>query len=133
MGAAVVRALFEAAAQQDFERTIAFYDPGVEWDVSRLGLADFGDGIYRGHEGLRRWFGQWSEAWEIYRNDLEELLEGTDGRIASVTTQRGRGSASGAEVEIRQYAVWTIRGGKIVRVVWFLTRAEALEAAGLSE
>ena len=32
-----------------------------------------------------------------------------------------------------QYAVWTIRNGKVVRVVWFPTREEALEAAGLSE
>jgi hypothetical protein len=29
--------------------------------------------------------------------------------------------------------VWTIRKGKVIRVVWFPTRADALEAAGLSE
>jgi hypothetical protein len=27
--------------------------------------------------------------------------------------------------------VWTLRDGKITRVVWFATREEALEAAGL--
>jgi ketosteroid isomerase-like protein len=49
-------------------------------------------------------------------------------------TVRGRGRASGIEVEARSgAAVWTMREGKIVRVVWFPTRAEALEAAGLSE
>jgi len=29
--------------------------------------------------------------------------------------------------------VWTIHDGKIIRVVWFPTRPEALEAAGLRE
>jgi hypothetical protein len=28
--------------------------------------------------------------------------------------------------------VWTLRGGKVVRVVWFDTREEAVEAAGLA-
>jgi hypothetical protein len=29
--------------------------------------------------------------------------------------------------------VWTLREGKVVRVSWFLSRPDALEAAGLSE
>ena len=34
----------------------------------------------------------------------------------------------------RGHSVWTIRGGKILRVAWFGTRADALrEVAGLSE
>jgi hypothetical protein len=28
--------------------------------------------------------------------------------------------------------VWTIRDGRVIRLVWFPTLAEALEAAGLS-
>jgi ketosteroid isomerase-like protein len=32
-----------------------------------------------------------------------------------------------------QYGVWTIRGGKIVRVVWFPTREEAFQAAELAQ
>jgi hypothetical protein len=32
-----------------------------------------------------------------------------------------------------QYGVWTLRGGRVVRVAWFEDRAEALEAAGLRE
>jgi hypothetical protein len=29
--------------------------------------------------------------------------------------------------------VWTLRNGKVIRAVWFRTRAEALEAVGLGE
>ena len=42
-------------------------------------------------------------------------------------------SEANVEVGWTQYGVWTISGGKIIRVVWFETRDEALEAAGLSE
>ena len=50
-----------------------------------------------------------------------------------VTSSRGSGRASGTPVELKTPAVWTIHKGKIVRVAWFRTRKEALEAAGLSE
>jgi hypothetical protein len=31
------------------------------------------------------------------------------------------------------YLVWTLRQGRVIRLVWFPTRDHALEAAGLSE
>jgi ketosteroid isomerase-like protein len=53
--------------------------------------------------------------------------------VIAVVTRRARGRASGVEVERPFALVWTLRGGKVARVVWFLSRAEALEALGLSE
>jgi ketosteroid isomerase-like protein len=44
-----------------------------------------------------------------------------------------RGRASGAAVELDYWVVITFREGRIVRDQWFADRAEALEAAGLSE
>jgi hypothetical protein len=46
---------------------------------------------------------------------------------------RGRGRASGAEVEGRHFEVYTVRDRKVIRVEEFSERGEALEAAGLSE
>ena len=40
---------------------------------------------------------------------------------------------SGAEVEMRDWQVFTLREGMIVRYGLFATREQALEAAGLSE
>jgi ketosteroid isomerase-like protein len=45
----------------------------------------------------------------------------------------GRGRASGVEVETRFYEVYTLRDGKVLRIDEYEHRAEALEAAGLSE
>jgi hypothetical protein len=44
-----------------------------------------------------------------------------------------RGKASGAGVVWSYWVVFTFGNGKVIRSEWFADRAEALEAAGLSE
>ena len=131
----IVRRVYEAAARRDQEAALALYHPEIAWDTSRRGTPGdmAGSGIYRGHEGLRTWFRSWHEAWEDLVDRLEEAIDAGD-RVVTVVTMQGRGRASGAEVTSRRYfGVWTISKGKVTHVVWFPTRAEALEAAGLSE
>jgi ketosteroid isomerase-like protein len=54
--------------------------------------------------------------------------------VVSVQTIHARGRGSGVAVDLAHVAtVWTFRQGKIVRVALFTSRAEALEAVGLSE
>jgi ketosteroid isomerase-like protein len=44
-------------------------------------------------------------------------------------TRHARGRASGVDVAQRFALVWTIREGKVIRVVWFLDESEALKSA----
>jgi ketosteroid isomerase-like protein len=67
-----------------------------------------------------------------FRMDIERLIDAGD-RVVAIATMRGKGSASGVEVERRHSAIWTIRDGKAVRFQWFYQPEEALEAAGLAE
>jgi ketosteroid isomerase-like protein len=128
----IVRRVYDAAARRDGEAVLALYDPEIEWDWTRVsGLFGQG-GLYRGRERLRQWFREWSEGLDSINYEAVDLIAAGD-RVISESDMRGRGRASGVEVGDTLYAVWTIREGKVVRVVWFPTRAEALEAAGLSE
>jgi uncharacterized protein len=131
----IVRRVYDAAARRDTATVLALYDPEIEWDMTRrVGEGLWGQGgLYRGHEGLRRWFREWSEGLDHIEYEAEELIAAGDDRVISEAYMRGRGRASGIEVGATLYAVWTIREGKVVRVVWFSRREEALEAAGLSE
>ena len=126
----IVRRVYEAASRHDAKAIYGLYDADVELDASRL-EAVF-SGFYRGHEGLRAFFREWNDAWEDVDYSYDELLDAGDHVVAFVT-RHGRGRASGIEVERPFALVWTVRNNKIVRVVWFLSRAEALEAAGLPE
>ena len=55
--------------------------------------------------------------------------------IKVVANQRRqmRGKASGADMVWSYWVVFTFRNGRVLRFEWFRDRAEALEAAGLSE
>ena len=128
----IVRQVYAAAAQHDTAHVLDFYDPEIKWDISHAparGLMGEPH-VFNGHEGLRTFFRHWYEAWKHVEPDLEALIDGGE-QIISIETTRGRGRTSGAVVELPHAAVWTFREGKIVKVVWFGSRAEALEAAGL--
>ena len=126
----IVRRVYDAAAQRDADGIFALYDPEVELDASRLGLADLD--VYHGHDGLRSLFREFADTWGEIEYSYEELIDAGE-QVVAVVTRHARGRASGVAVERPFTLVWTVRAGKVVRVVWFLTREEALEAAGLSE
>ena len=130
----VVRRIYAAAASGDSAAVFALYDPGVEWDASRAPMPRLigGGGIFHGHDGIREFFQERNTIWDEIEDEPNELIEAGE-HVVSADTERGRGRSSGVEVEMTQYAVWTIRNGKVVRVVWLPTREEALEVAGLSD
>jgi ketosteroid isomerase-like protein len=126
----IVRRVYDAAGQRDADAIFALYDPEVELDVSRLGLADLN--VYHGHDGLRSLFRELSETWGEIEYSYEELIDAGE-QVVALVTRHARGRASGVDVERPFTLVWTVREGKVVRVVWFLDRDQALQAAGLSE
>jgi ketosteroid isomerase-like protein len=131
----IIRRMYDAAARRDSDVVLAIYDPEVEVDMSRAPCRDLvGKRFYHGHDGLRAFYREWNDAWEIVESDVAELIDGGDDRVISVETTRARGRASGAAVELHEAGIWTLRAGRIVRVEWLdARREEALEAAGLSE
>jgi ketosteroid isomerase-like protein len=128
----VVRRLYEAIERRDSEAVLALYDPDVEWDMSGYPYGEMLDTRSRGHAGLRAFWRELYEAWESYEHDCRELIDAGD-HVISIVTDRARGRASGADVEIAAFGVWTVSDGRIIRSTWFRTRAEAFEAAGLEE
>jgi ketosteroid isomerase-like protein len=65
---------------------------------------------------VRRWFQDaLVEAWESLNVELLEIRDEGDGRIVQELRIRGRGRASGAEVDMRAGQTATIRNGLIVR------------------
>jgi ketosteroid isomerase-like protein len=64
-----------------------------------------------------------------------EVLETRDlpGQVLCFTTFTARTSADGSAFTQDESHLWTLRGGKVVRLEWFHDRSEALEAAGLSD
>ena len=90
-------------------------------------------GVYRGHDGLRDWTADFSAAFESFALVPLEYIDAGDGRVVLIARLSARGKASGVLVERLDGMVWTIRDGKTVRLDYYGSRAEALEAVGLPE
>ena len=130
----VVRRIYEAGGRREGAAVLSLYDEDVEWDSSGspMGLLS-GRAVFRGHDGIKDLFREWYEAWAETKHDAEEFID-VDPHVIAVGTLRGRGRTSGVEVTWDGYAsTWTLRDGKVVRVAWFRSREEALEAVGLRE
>lgn len=130
----IVRRMYEASARRDTETLFSLYDPEVVWDLSRhpRGQLFDGPGFRRGRQALFAGFREWYEAFEDFEHHLQELID-TGEHVVSVGTDTGRGRESGVRVETVLAGVWTIHNGKVVSVVWYPTREEALEAARLPD
>jgi ketosteroid isomerase-like protein len=91
-------------------------------------------GPFYGHAGARVWA---RESWEILdglHHKLEEIIDVGDGAtLISVQRVQGRTRHMQLKTDFRWAAVWMFRGGKVLRAQGYTRRAEALEAAGLSE
>jgi ketosteroid isomerase-like protein len=62
----------------------------------------------------------------------EEFIDAGDSVIVRVN-QQATGPESGVPVGMRYYQVWTFRGSLVIRIESIRERADALQAAGLSE
>ena len=76
---------------------------------------------------------QFRDGWADLAQDPLELIEAPDGRVLVLVRQAGRGRESGVPIEIHFFELSTIRDSKLRHVEYFRHRADALEAAGLSE
>jgi ketosteroid isomerase-like protein len=121
----------EAFNRGDVEALVATVSPDVEWEDAMFWSEV--PRIYRGRDEVRDWFRRVLEPWESIHGEPGEIREGSDGRVlvGGVITARGR--ESGAEASLGGWFVFWVADGISIKRRVFLDRAEALEAAGLSE
>ncbi|MFL5820224.1 MAG: nuclear transport factor 2 family protein [Solirubrobacteraceae bacterium] len=129
----VVRLAVEAWQRDDLETWLSLMDPDVEYHTAIERGLEGGASVYRGHDGIREFWTLRRTEVEDYLLESQELRDLPNGRVLHLTHIRWRGAASGIELESPLGMVVTVRGGKIVRSVHYLSHEEALEAVGLRE
>ena len=122
----IVRRAYAALAEQGVEAVLAFADPDFE-GTTPPSLATEPD-TYRGHEGVRRWFGSFGDAMEGIYLEAQELTDFGD-KVLVDTKLHARGRATGIETEQRAFLIWTLREGLVTGVEAFAEQEPALEAA----
>ena len=110
---------FAELATPEFEYVAGLDFPGLPGGVH--GIDDF----------VRFLDGFWG-IFEEARTDVVELIDAGDAVLAIVRFH-GKGTQSGATVEMTAFQLWSFIEGKLASGRGFPTREEALEAAGLTE
>jgi ketosteroid isomerase-like protein len=85
-----------------------------------------------GPQGLAEGWRDWLEPWESYYIEAEDFIDAGD-EVVSLVRVQARTTRDAVAVEHRPAAVWSVRDDKIVRIRFFLDRAQAFEAAGLGD
>jgi hypothetical protein len=120
--------MIDAFNRRDLDAFLALMDADVE---SEPRLA-FMEGSFQGHDGVRRW---WRSLLDAFPDFTAEIVELRDLGEITLGAVRIRGHGAGSETPLDQ-GLWQVgrwRNGKCVWRKTFETKAEAFEAAGLSE
>jgi ketosteroid isomerase-like protein len=108
----LVRRIIEALNRGDVDGMLARMHPDFEWrplEASPVAR------VYRGREQVRRYVEDRLTTFDVVRLDLEDPTELAD-RVVAMVRGRGRGRASGVELDTRFCQVWTVRCGMAVGI-----------------
>jgi ketosteroid isomerase-like protein len=111
----------------EWAEAFEYVHPEIEWRTTFLG------GTHHGQlEAARVWddFLKWAAD---YRPTLEAVDDLGGDQVYVVVGLAGKDKESDFPVQARFFDVFTVRGGLIVRIEEYTSRAEALEAVGLRE
>jgi ketosteroid isomerase-like protein len=113
-----LREVFARLAEPDFEVLMVgpAYTPAV-----REG---------RGVDGFDAAWRDWTEAFESFHIEVEEMIDAGDA-VVSLVRQHGTTKIGGVDVDSRGAAVWTVRDGKLARVEFHIDHETALRSAGV--
>jgi len=87
---------------------------------------------YMGREGFLRWLDFWDEPWEEWSMEAGRWIDVGD-RVVLLLGMTTRGRESGVEMTRHDGIVWTLRDGRVIRIDYYNSEAQALEAMGLRE
>jgi ketosteroid isomerase-like protein len=127
----LVRSFYEEMAAGNFWALAPYLDDEIEWSWAPQFRAIAGDAVIRGPEAVARATLEIFEVWPRYTLEAEEFIE-TGDSVVVLSVGRAQLKGSDAELENRGAEIWTLRGGRVIRMRAFLDRAEAMQAAGLS-
>ena len=91
-------------------------------------------GSWTGIESATSAWRDFLAAWKDWRVEVEEIRELDSERVLALTRRGGRGKTSGLDLEHMRSegaSLYHIRGGKVVRNVFYLDRDPALADLGL--
>src|SRR5262245_1242400 len=115
----------------DVDAWLAYWTDDIDYRAAQGALDDRGP--IHGKDALRAYVQDWFDTFDDFRQEPVELIDAGEDKVIPVFRVTGRAKLSGVETDLTYAALYTFRDGKVAVGREYFTRAEALEAAGLSE
>jgi ketosteroid isomerase-like protein len=130
-----IDALHEAHESRDFSEFRTVAEERLTTDVvlstpDESSFPDTGTGEWHGHDGFLRFISGQTEGFADMSIEPQEFIDAGD-RVVVTLEFGGRALHTGLEVRFAVAHMVTIRDCKVARLDIYLTKAQALEAAGL--
>ena len=130
--ATIFQHTIEAYNSRAYDHALVNFDPAIEWSVDASVSPDAM--TYHGHEGVKQFWDEWTEAISGMELEIEECRAIGQDQVLAVTRAHGQGAGSGAPVRSPRFAqVADFRDGRVVRVRLYGDVEAALEAGGPRE
>ena len=123
---------YAALNRRDFEVVLMRSDPEVEYRPGGDLIPPDLEEVFYGHDGYRRLWRRWFDAFDDFRWEPREMLDFGD-RVLVTAELTGHGSGSGVAVSETSFQLFKVRAGLSVSQEDFTDRNAALQAAGLRE
>jgi ketosteroid isomerase-like protein len=107
-----------------------FADPDFEVRMIAPERVGGGELVGNGIGGFTRLWEEWTEPFESFRIEMEQMLDAGDCAVTLVRIS-GRTKTGGVEIEQRAAGLWRVRDGRLEEVSFYLDPDAALKAAGL--
>jgi ketosteroid isomerase-like protein len=127
-----VKHSFELFIRGELDAWIETLDPDIGWDISAHPLPDVPN-HGRGRDAFATdVMATYLSGWTEYSAELKELVDAGD-EVITVLHETANMGETGVALDRDLVQLWTVRNGRSAFLRVFHTKAEALEAAGLSE
>jgi ketosteroid isomerase-like protein len=89
-------------------------------------------GTRRGADEFNKAIASVFATWDDVHFDTDQVIDNGD-QVVALGSLHGHLNASGMVVSAEHGQIWTFRDGRVLRMQWFNTHRETLEAAGSAE
>jgi ketosteroid isomerase-like protein len=127
----LVRSVFAAWEHGDFSHSAEWAHPEIEFVI----IDGPSPGSWTGLAGMAEGFRDFVSAWVEVHTEVDEYLELDEERVVVLVRFSGRGKKSGLELgQMRTKGAHLahVRGGKVIKAVFYWDRERALADLGLA-
>jgi uncharacterized protein len=126
----VVRRLFTAVEERDFDGLLACYSHDIE--INEAAVLPWG-GVWRGPEGVAAHAAAFMQTWGALQGPKESQLDAQffgdgAGTVCAVFRHRARDAATGAQFDAPEVGVYQVREGRVARSQMFHADSAAVVA-----